>query len=329
MAWYNVGTVTATNNSATITGVGTAFISNIRVGDGVTITGSTSIHEVTNIISETQLTVSPVYPGTTGSGKTYGVIPVQGYVQGLADQAKQLILSYSTITGTSGAYDTTPGRLLRVGDFGIGAIDLIDTGVDLNTLNATGFYLVASPAINMPSGHSAGFLTVKTNALSNIVQTFESQGTTTCFERFGGGGGWGAWRLRYNQSTILGTVSQSAGVPTGAIMESGSSANGWFYKFATGMMICLMPSTAAVFANTSNISVGWTFPAAFVGSVSVQANTTLVSGVPGITKYFSGPYAYSVTTTTSALAIFSPANFVAADATSVAFTAIAVGRWTA
>lgn len=101
MAWYSAGTVTATLNSATITGAGTAFISNIRVGDGITVSGSTTLHEVTNIVSETQLTISPVYGGTTGSSKTYAVVPVQGYVQGLADQAKNVILTFGTVGGSS------------------------------------------------------------------------------------------------------------------------------------------------------------------------------------------------------------------------------------
>ena len=38
---------------------------------------------------------------------------------------------------------------------------------------------------------------------------------------------------------ILGTVSQSGGVPTGAVIERGSNANGEYVKFADGTMICL------------------------------------------------------------------------------------------
>ncbi|MCP3177314.1 hypothetical protein MJO47_09405 [Desulfuromonas sp. KJ2020] len=37
---------------------------------------------------------------------------------------------------------------------------------------------------------------------------------------------------------ILGTVSQSGGVPTGAIIERGSNANGEYVKFADGTLIC-------------------------------------------------------------------------------------------
>lgn len=266
MGWYNVGTVTATNNSGTITGAGTAFISNIRVGDGITVAGSTSLHEVTNIVSETQLTVSPVYGGTTGSGKTYGVVPIQGYVQGLADQAKQLVLSYGNVLLSSGAYDTTPGRLLRVGDFGIGSTDLIDYGGDLNALTAAGFYLVATPATNMPSGHAAGFLTVKANGSNLVIQTFESQGTTTCFERCCGGGSWSAWRLRYNQSSILGTVSQSGGIPTGAVIETATNANGTYIKYADGTLVCYALSPILTWAANNSVTATWTFPVAFISN---------------------------------------------------------------
>lgn len=37
---------------------------------------------------------------------------------------------------------------------------------------------------------------------------------------------------------IVGTVSQVAGIPTGSIIERGSSANGEFVKFADGTLIC-------------------------------------------------------------------------------------------
>lgn len=324
MAWYNAGTITATNNSGTITGAGTAFISNIRVGDGVTIAGSASLHEVTNIVSETQLTVSPVYPGTTGGGKTYGVVPVQGYTQGLADQAKQLILSYSTIIPSSGPYDTTPGRLLRVGDFGLGSTDLVDYGGDVNLLYATGFYLVGGAATNQPGG-LAGQLTVKTNAQNHSIQTFESQGTTNCYERASSAGVWTPWRLRYNQSTILGTVSQTSGIPTGAVMEFGSNVNGQYYKFANGLMLCLMPLTPSVFNNTSNLGVVWTFPATFVsGLVNISCNAF---GVFGVQKMFNGPNAYSYNTVNATISVFSLGGFVAGDAAAVNLNATAVGRW--
>ena len=41
----------------------------------------------------------------------------------------------------------------------------------------------------------------------------------------------------YSRDSILGTVSQSAGIPTGAIIERGSNANGRFTKYADGTVV--------------------------------------------------------------------------------------------
>jgi hypothetical protein len=43
----------------------------------------------------------------------------------------------------------------------------------------------------------------------------------------------------YQKDNVLGAVSQSGGVPTGAIIERGSNANGEFVKYADGTLICL------------------------------------------------------------------------------------------
>lgn len=96
MAWYSAGTVTATNNSTTVTGSGTAFLSNVRVGDGITIAGSTSMHEVTAVASDTQLTISPAYTGTTGASKAYRVAPMLGYDKDLSDAFNTIRLNWGT-----------------------------------------------------------------------------------------------------------------------------------------------------------------------------------------------------------------------------------------
>lgn len=76
---------------------------------------------------------------------------------------------------------------------------------------------------------------------------------------------------RYGKDNILGTVSQSSGVPTGAIIERGSNANGEYAKFADGTL--LMKRTAAVNTTISSPQT-FNFPAAFVGdrpAVSLSA----------------------------------------------------------
>ncbi|SDY48479.1 Protein of unknown function [Jannaschia faecimaris] len=62
----------------------------------------------------------------------------------------------------------------------------------------------------------------------------------------------------YVRGDILGQVSQSAGLPTGALFESGSSPDGTFIRFADGTQIC-----AHRFQTSDTAPTPWTFPAAF------------------------------------------------------------------
>lgn len=74
----------------------------------------------------------------------------------------------------------------------------------------------------------------------------------------------------YTQGNSVGTVSQSAGTPTGALMETGSNANGGYFRFANGMQVCWRRNVTA-----PNTGYSWTFPAAFSGqgNVTVLANS--------------------------------------------------------
>jgi hypothetical protein len=78
----------------------------------------------------------------------------------------------------------------------------------------------------------------------------------------------------FSQGNILGTVSESSGVPTGAIIERGSNANGEYVKFADGTMICVNPKITEVNGATAgNYTATWTLPASFTdASYIVSAN---------------------------------------------------------
>jgi hypothetical protein len=90
----------------------------------------------------------------------------------------------------------------------------------------------------------------------------------------------------FSQGNILGTVSESAGVPTGAIIERGSNANGEYVKFADGTAY-LSRSGIAVSASTSsgNIFIGvgttWNFPISladgFIGGGGINSTFRWVS----------------------------------------------------
>ncbi len=120
--------------------------------------------------------------------------------------------------------------------------------------------------------------------------------------------------------SILGTVSQSGGVPTGAIVERGSSAAGEYVKFADGTMICTRDgfganttttAAGAVFINTTDVV--WTFPVPFVARPVGSATPLGNFRWAGVTN----------TTTNMTIRQYCPAS----SATSVEVQAYAIGRW--
>ncbi|VVN79327.1 hypothetical protein [Pseudomonas fluorescens] len=95
MSWYKTGTVTVTPGSNAVLGAGTSFIANSRVGDAFRGPDG-EWYEVTNIASNTALSISPSYQGAAVSSGGYSIAPMQGYVKDSADAlraATQVIAS--------------------------------------------------------------------------------------------------------------------------------------------------------------------------------------------------------------------------------------------
>lgn len=77
----------------------------------------------------------------------------------------------------------------------------------------------------------------------------------------------------YGPGNLLGAVSQTGGIPQGAVIERGSNANGDYVRFADGTQICIatislgsvLAAGAGTWANPYRTSpdITWTFPAAF------------------------------------------------------------------
>ncbi len=84
MAWYSIGTVSLTNGSNVVTGLGTAFVANARGGDAF-LGPDGNWYEIINIASDTVMSISPNYLGTTGNTLGYKIVPIQGYVKSSAD----------------------------------------------------------------------------------------------------------------------------------------------------------------------------------------------------------------------------------------------------
>ena len=79
----------------------------------------------------------------------------------------------------------------------------------------------------------------------------------------------------YARSTLLGAVGQSGGVPTGAVIERGSNANGEYVRLADGTQICtrivdldgisVTTAMGPLYRNDTNLGP-YAFPAAFSGT---------------------------------------------------------------
>lgn len=62
----------------------------------------------------------------------------------------------------------------------------------------------------------------------------------------------------YGPGNLVGSVAEAAGVPTGAVIETGSTADGSYTRFADGTQICEQTLTTSATGVTT-----WSFPIAF------------------------------------------------------------------
>lgn len=123
----------------------------------------------------------------------------------------------------------------------------------------------------------------------------------------------------FRRGNILGTVSQSAGQPTGALIGRGENANGTWVRFADGTQIC----THSHFAVPATGSVTWTFPIAFHPSAHPAAPQVCANASGTIAQPFVGAAADISATAASIWAISLPSGApMAAN-----LTLMALGRW--
>ena len=132
----------------------------------------------------------------------------------------------------------------------------------------------------------------------------------------------------FKQSNILGTVSESGGVPTGAIIERGSNSNGEFIKYADGTLICTgrTTTTTQVFTDTGTYEFKYdqrssTFPAEF--AFVPQMVVSFLNMGPYNTANVEGGNNSTTTTSTGRIRGASGSS----NRTDGRYGWIAIGRW--
>lgn len=160
MAWYRTGTVTVTNGSATVTGVGTDFVSNVLAGDGFRgPDGRTS--EIARVVSANELTLAEGYNGPTAGGQGYAIQPTQSYIRDLAQAAATLLATFGAVRDGIGqglignGSPAAPGiRFAEDQDTGLrrydtNAVSLVAGGVDAVTAGTAGVTLYSGATRSM------------------------------------------------------------------------------------------------------------------------------------------------------------------------------------
>ena len=188
--WYSSGTITAIKNNTVITGVGTGFLQGVRVGDGITIAGSTSLHEVISIASNTQITIKPAYTGATGAGKQYAVTPVLGYDKDLSDAFNQLRLQFGDKLSSlqPWAYAATASDALD--SLGIDAfVDVAQSAADRAEAASDAAFISADVYATIAEGRAAvavgeQFQVLSTDGLEYIRYRKDSSSVATEVARF-------------------------------------------------------------------------------------------------------------------------------------------------
>ena len=140
----------------------------------------------------------------------------------------------------------------------------------------------------------------------------------------------------FTQGNILGTVSESSGVPTGAIIERGSNANGEFVRYADGTMICriqnpLLDHTGSLSSSTRLYGT-WLYPSTFIEPPQTSMDCGVDNGANFIGCNRANVINWGTNTATTSLtsrnfSIFFSSGVSTTNARVENVNLIAIGRW--
>lgn len=136
----------------------------------------------------------------------------------------------------------------------------------------------------------------------------------------------------YSPSTVVGTVAQNDGQPSGAVIESGRNAGGEFCRWADGTQMCWQVADL-VFDTVERVAYDWTFPVSFVSPYFPVIHANILNefgATPGPTglQGIVASQGSSPNGTSCSLRVYrndAASDFLAGD--SLTAQAVAIGRW--
>ncbi|HWJ88502.1 MAG TPA: pyocin knob domain-containing protein [Pelagibacterium sp.] len=194
---------------------------------------------------------------------------------------------------------------------------------DLNDLSESGFYVTAGGvAENRPLGVGEWFVfniaddLAGLGARAQIAVRRTTAAGGMAFRHRDVSGVWQDWKIVYHSQNLVGTVSQSGGIPTGAVIESGENANGKYTRFADGTQICQGTVSITPVANEVSTATA-TFPVEFFSPPTVVVST--VSNSIAVVR----PAALNSQATTTSVTV----NFIRSNTGVTMQNYEASGRW--
>lgn len=313
----SAGTLTLTNNSAAVSGSGTAFTTELAAGDFIVITvgGVPYTLAVRVVNSNTSVSLVSNYTGPTLSGAAWNAVP-----RVALNMVTAALVAQSTEALRGMNYDKQNWQQFFTADGDV-TITLPDTS---QTTGPSAKKLINSVADKASKGANSDITSIAGLTTPLSVAQGGTGSTTAAGARL---------KLELKSAAVYEVIGNVAG--NSAIIERGTGTQGQYIKFADGTLICFFNrgsidviSTARTEGSVSFywLAYNWVFPAAFINTniaVSVATTAWGSAGGSGTSAVMTGSSIQDLTTTSFTARIYSPAIFSSLNP----LTLLAIGKW--
>ena len=171
MAWYKAGTCSVTNGSTTVTGTGTAWVDNVRIGSDGFVGPDGLLYEISKVVSATEITLAAAYKGTTASSGGYAIAPLQGYTKELADKAAALIDQFSDAEATAASSASAAASSASAASDSASAASDSATAASTSETNAKKSETKAASSASAAASSASAAASSATSAASTLANT--------------------------------------------------------------------------------------------------------------------------------------------------------------